>query len=81
MGIFRTKPLADVPAAGRRTGMRRSLGALDLTGIGIGANIGTGVFVLTGVAGARYAGPGVVLSFVVAGTAAASAAGAWLAPR
>lgn len=43
--------------------------ALDLTVLGIGAIIGTGIFVLTGVVSARYAGQGVILSFGIAGIA------------
>ncbi len=50
-------------------GLKRSLTALDLVMLGIGAIIGTGIFVLTGTAAARNAGPAVVLSFIVAGTA------------
>src|SRR5260370_42196278 len=55
-------------------GLKRALGALDLTALGIGAIIGAGIFVLTGVAAAKYAGPGVMLSFVVSGFACAMAA-------
>lgn len=55
-------------------GLKRCLGAFDLTLLGIGAIIGTGIFVLTGVAAATQAGPAVVLSFVVAGIACAFAA-------
>jgi APA family basic amino acid/polyamine antiporter len=54
-------------------GLRRVLGAFDLTLLGIGAIIGAGIFVLTGV-GASYAGPGLILSFVMAGFACAMAA-------
>jgi len=54
--------------------LKRSLTALDLTIMGIGAIIGVGIFVLTGAAAANYAGPGVILSFVVSGTACAFAA-------
>ncbi len=54
-------------------GLRRSLTALDLVMLGIGAIIGTGIFVLTGTAAARNAGPGVALSFICAGTASAFA--------
>ncbi len=56
------------------TGLKRCLGAFDLTLLGVGAIIGTGIFVLTGVAAATQAGPAVVLSFVVAGVACAFAA-------
>ncbi len=55
-------------------GLRRCLSAFDLSLMGIGAIIGTGIFVLTGVAAATTSGPGVVLSFVVAGFACAFAA-------
>src|ERR1700722_15109632 len=55
-------------------GLKRVLGALDLTALGIGAIIGAGIFVLTGVAAAEYAGPAISLSFVVAGFACAMAA-------
>lgn len=56
------------------SGLKRCLGALDLTLLGIGAIIGTGIFVLTGVAAATQAGPAVVLSFIVSGLACAFAA-------
>ena len=73
--ILRRKPagmlLADAnDAVG---GLKRALGALDLTALGIGAIIGAGIFVLTGV-GAQYAGPSLVLSFVASGFACAMAA-------
>lgn len=55
-------------------GMKRVLSAFDLTLLGIGAIIGTGIFVLTGHAAAGQAGPAVVLSFIVAGLACAFAA-------
>ncbi|MDQ3887519.1 MAG: amino acid permease [Actinomycetota bacterium] len=54
--------------------LRRSLGSLGLVGIGIGAIIGTGIFVLTGVAAATKAGPAIAVSFVVAGVASGLAA-------
>jgi APA family basic amino acid/polyamine antiporter len=54
--------------------LRRALGALDLVLLGIGAIIGTGIFVLTGVAAVDHAGPGVIASFAVAGVACALAA-------
>jgi basic amino acid/polyamine antiporter, APA family len=56
------------------TYLKRSLGVLSLTALGIGAIIGVGVFVLTGVAAATQAGPAVALSFIIAGIASASAA-------
>ncbi|MCU0648117.1 MAG: amino acid permease [Gemmatimonadaceae bacterium] len=48
-------------------GLKRSLGALNLTMLGIGAIIGAGIFVLTGNGAANYAGPAISLSFVIAG--------------
>lgn len=55
-------------------GLKRCLSAFDLTLLGVGAIIGTGIFVLTGVAAATTSGPAVVLSFIVAGFACAFAA-------
>jgi APA family basic amino acid/polyamine antiporter len=54
--------------------LRRALGPASLTALGIGAIIGAGIFVLTGEAAFRNAGPAVVLSFVAAGIACAFAA-------
>ena len=48
-------------------GLRRCLDASDLTLLGVGAIIGTGIFVLTGIAAATQAGPAVILSFIIAG--------------
>ncbi|WP_282433013.1 amino acid permease [Desulfosporosinus sp. Sb-LF] len=57
-----------------KAALKKTLGALDLTMLGIGAIIGTGIFVLTGVAAAKYAGPGLILSFIISGIACAFAA-------
>src|SRR5579859_6335975 len=54
--------------------LRRILGPITLSSLGIGAIIGTGIFVLTGLAARNYAGPGLILSYVFAGTACAFAA-------
>ena len=54
-------------------GLKRALGAFDLVMLGIGAIIGTGIFVLTGQAAAANAGPAVCLSFIIAGIASAFA--------
>ncbi len=54
--------------------LKRTLTAMDLTLLGIGAIIGTGIFVLTGTAAANKAGPAIVLSYVLAGMACAFAA-------
>ena len=47
-------------------GFKRHLGGLHLTAIGIGAIIGAGIFVITGQAAAQYAGPAIVISFIIA---------------
>jgi APA family basic amino acid/polyamine antiporter len=69
--LLRTKP-----AQGHHegTGLKKCLSVLDLTLLGVGAIIGTGIFVLTGLAAAHQSGPAVVLSFVVSGIACAFAA-------
>ena len=54
--------------------LRRVLGPITLTALGVGCIIGAGIFVLTGLADNVYAGPALVLSFVVAGTGCALAA-------
>lgn len=72
MQIFRTKSTAADDYC--ETGLRRCLSAFDLAFLGIGAIIGTGIFVLTGIAAATQSGPAVILSFVVAGIACAFAA-------
>jgi APA family basic amino acid/polyamine antiporter len=50
-------------------GLRKSLSAFNLTTLGIGAVIGAGIFVLTGQAAAQYAGPAIVISFLISGLA------------
>jgi APA family basic amino acid/polyamine antiporter len=62
----RVKPLDAILATAEKKGLQRSLGAFQLTLLGIGAVIGTGIFVLTAEA-AQKAGPGMLLSFVIAG--------------
>jgi basic amino acid/polyamine antiporter, APA family len=76
MLLSRVKPLATILAEGsnQEQGLRRSLGPWALTAMGIGAIIGTGIFVLTGVASATRAGPSLTISFVVAGIVSALAA-------
>jgi len=76
MLLQRVKPLARILAEGanRDEGLKRSLGPWALTAMGIGAIIGTGIFVLTGVASATRAGPSITISFVVAGIVSALAA-------
>lgn len=65
--LFRTKPLDAYPL--RDASLRRVLTSFDLTLLGIGAIIGAGIFVLTGIAAATKAGPAVIFSYVLAGLA------------
>src|SRR5215469_10932500 len=76
MLLDRVKPLSRILAEGANEdqGLKRSLGPWALTAMGIGAIIGTGIFVLTGVASATRAGPSLTISFVVAGIVSALAA-------
>src|SRR3979409_757924 len=75
MDLFRRKSVTDLQAEALTDhSLKRALGALNLTALGIGAIIGTGIFVLTGTVAAQNAGPAVVLSFVLAGIAAMFAA-------
>lgn len=69
MTLMRKKPIASTPST-----LLRSLNGWDLTLMGIGAIIGAGVFVLTGIAAATKAGPAIVLSYVFAGLASLFAA-------
>lgn len=65
------KPLADIRADADGHGLTRSLGPVQLVLLGIGCIVGAGIYVMTGAAAANYAGPAVILSFVIAGTACA----------
>ncbi len=68
--LFITKPLNQLLYESKETGgLRRSLSALNLTTLGVGAIIGAGIFVLSGQAAAMYAGPAIVISFIVSGMA------------
>src|SRR4051812_24252382 len=77
MDLFRTKPLEKILAETEETGehsFKKTLGVTALTLLGVGAIIGTGIFVLTGQAAGKYAGPAVVVSMIVAGVVSALAA-------
>ena len=66
MILGRVKPLDAILAAAQKKSLHRSLGWLQLTLLGIGCVIGTGIFVLTSV-GAQKAGPGLMIAFAIAG--------------
>src|ERR1700678_2133876 len=73
--LFKKKPmdwlLNEAKAPGEHT-LKRTLGPVSLTALGVGAVIGAGIFVLSGL-GAHYAGPGLMLSFVISGLGCAFA--------
>ena len=78
MGIWTRKELSTLESIGVESGtagthsMRRVLGRFDLILIGVGSTIGAGIFVITGTAAAQYAGPAIVISFIIAGLACLS---------
>jgi APA family basic amino acid/polyamine antiporter len=77
MSLFATKPIDRIIAEAHESGehtFKKALSALDLTMLGVGAIIGTGIFVLTGQAAGKHAGPAVVISMIIAGIVSAFAA-------
>jgi len=74
MNLFRRKSVSALQAELQSDqSLKRALGPFNLTTLGIGGIIGAGIFVLTGRAAAQYAGPAIVLSFILAGVACAFA--------
>jgi APA family basic amino acid/polyamine antiporter len=71
--MWRIKSLDAILATAEKKSLHRSLGPVQLTMLGIGAVIGTGIFVLTATA-AQKAGPGMMISFIIAGAVCAVAA-------
>src|ERR1043166_4726202 len=77
MSLFSTKPISRIIAEAEETAdhtLKKPLSALDLTMLGIGGISGTGIFVLTGQAAGKHAGPAVILSMILAGIVSAFAA-------
>ena len=77
MSLFATKPISKIIAEAEEVGahtLKKTLSALDLTMLGIGGIIGTGIFVLTGQAAGKHAGPAVIISMIIAGIVSAFAA-------
>jgi basic amino acid/polyamine antiporter, APA family len=66
-GMLATKAIATYQKEASDEGLKRALGIPALIAFGIGGIIGTGIFVLTGLAAAQHAGPAIVISFVIAG--------------
>src|SRR5467141_982459 len=74
--LFARKPMSMLLAEAKEAGehsLKRTLGPVQLTALGVGAVIGAGIFVFSGL-GAHYAGPGLMLSFVLSGLGCAFAA-------
>jgi APA family basic amino acid/polyamine antiporter len=73
--LFATKSITRLmeESSDKGHGLKRTLTATNLTTLGIGAIIGAGIFVLTGQAAAQYAGPAIVISFIISGIACAFA--------
>lgn len=72
--IFRKKSIGMLNKSVEDKSLKKVLGSFELTMLGIGAIIGTGIFVITGIAAADYSGPALILSFVISGLACAFAA-------
>ena len=73
MGLFTKKSFEALQAEAERGLLRRSLGPWNLTALGIGCIIGTGIFVLTGTAASQNAGPALVLSMIISAVGCAFA--------
>jgi APA family basic amino acid/polyamine antiporter len=73
VSLLTRKSLSDLRAESERSLLRRSLGPLNLTALGIGSIIGTGIFVLTGTAASQNAGPSLVLSMIISAVGCAFA--------
>jgi APA family basic amino acid/polyamine antiporter len=74
--LFARKPIEKLLSEAGETGehsLKRALGATNLVTLGIGAIIGAGIFVITGQAAAQFAGPAIIISFILAGIACALA--------
>lgn len=65
--LLRKKPIPVLHGGEVRSSLKKQLGARDLIVLGVGSIVGTGIFVLTGVTAATHAGPGLILSFLLAG--------------
>jgi APA family basic amino acid/polyamine antiporter len=66
MSLFRKKSISEIIANAEKNTLSKTLGVFDLIMIGIGCTIGTGIFVVTGIAAAKYAGPAISLSYLFA---------------
>src|SRR6185436_18358640 len=67
--LFITKSFSSIESESQNSKLKRALGPWQLTALGVGGTIGTGIFVLTGLEAALHAGPAIVISFIIAGIA------------
>ena len=74
MNIFRKKSIEVLIASCQKNSFKKTLSAFDLVMIGIGCTIGTGIFVVTGIASALHAGPAIAISYLIAAIACLFAA-------
>ncbi len=74
MNIFRRKNLSQIIESAKKSVLSKTLGPTDLVLLGIGSVIGAGIFVLTGIGAAKYAGPAISLSFIFSAVACSFAA-------
>ena len=72
--LFARKPVAHVQQEFQAGELKRTLGPLGLVSLGVGCIIGAGIFVITGTAAANFAGPAVIISFIISGLACVFAA-------
>lgn len=72
--LFARRSIESLQSAARTSGLPRTLSATNLVLLGVGCIVGAGIYVLPGIAAANFAGPGVMLSFLLAGAACALAA-------
>lgn len=66
MNRFRRKKIHDLIEDSKKNSLKKTLTTIDLILIGIGSTVGTGIFVVTGIAAAKYAGPAIVISYLIA---------------
>ncbi|MEY4642920.1 MAG: hypothetical protein RLZZ227_2914, partial [Pseudomonadota bacterium] len=65
--LFITKSFSSIESEHQNSQLKRALGPWQLTALGVGGTIGTGIFVLTGLEAALHAGPAIIISFIIAG--------------
>lgn len=72
--LFRKKPVEDLLKKHGGVQLKKTLGAFDLILLGVGAIVGTGIFILPGTVAANHSGPAIIISFIIAAIVCAFAA-------